>query len=64
MIDAYDAPRDGHEGGQVETVGMSELGTVCALFLCSFNAGILLYGTNTYLRLYLGIGMKDLTRNC
>ena len=22
---------------------MSELGTVCALFLCSFNAGILLY---------------------
>ena len=24
-------------GCQVETVGMRELGTVCALFLCSFN---------------------------
>ena len=57
MIDAYEQqrqrqlpqtrrpggkpPRDGHEGGQVETVGMSELGTVCALFLCSFNKGVL-----------------------
>ena len=36
VIDVY-APRDVHEGCQVETVGMSELGTVCALFLRSFN---------------------------
>ena len=28
-----------HEGCQFETVGMSELGTGCALFLRSFNKG-------------------------
>ena len=42
VIDAYDS-RDLHEGCQVETVGMRELGTVCALFLRSFNADTLLY---------------------